>query len=30
MPTRLDDNDNCTVQTYTNPVGAKAEHDIDL
>ena len=30
MPTRLDDNNTCTAQTYTNPVGVRVKHDIDL
>ena len=30
MPTRLDEKNTCTVQTYTNPVGARVEHDIEL
>ena len=30
MPKRLNENSTCKVQIYTNPVGARVEHDIDL
>ena len=30
MPTRLDEKNTCTVQTYTDLVGGRVEHDIGL